>query len=82
MPTQVSQEVVPKTPEAHHNEILHRRANYHPSIWGDQFISHLPEDKVIACKKDNTMYIYNYVYIYIYIFFFFERCVYYLNVKV
>ncbi|KAI5562784.1 hypothetical protein BDE02_15G073700 [Populus trichocarpa] len=43
MSTQVSQEVVPK---AHHNEIIRRTANYHPSIWGDQFISHLPKDKV------------------------------------
>jgi hypothetical protein len=56
MSTQVSQEVVPK---AHHNEIIRRTANYHPSIWGDQFISHLPKDKVInARKKDNTMSIY------------------------
>ncbi|KAG6746083.1 hypothetical protein POTOM_050596 [Populus tomentosa] len=46
MATQVSQEVVPKTPEAHHNEIIRRTANFHPSIWGDQFISHLPKDKV------------------------------------
>ncbi|XP_011005622.1 PREDICTED: valencene synthase-like isoform X2 [Populus euphratica] len=46
MSTQVSQEVVPKTPEAHHNEIIRRTANFHPSIWGDQFISHLPKDKV------------------------------------
>ncbi|KAL3571175.1 hypothetical protein D5086_028424 [Populus alba] len=47
MATQVSQEVVPKTPDqAHHNEIIRRTANFHPSIWGDQFISHLPKDKV------------------------------------
>ena len=60
MSTQVSQEVVPK---AHHNEIIRRTANFHPSIWGDQFISHLPKDKVInACKKDNTIYIYIYIY--------------------
>jgi len=43
------------TPEAHHNEIIRRTANYHPSIWGDQFIFHLPKDKVIACKKHNTL---------------------------
>ncbi|KAG6746084.1 hypothetical protein POTOM_050597 [Populus tomentosa] len=39
MSTQISQ-------EAHHNEIIRRTANFHPSIWGDQFISHLPKDKV------------------------------------
>jgi len=55
MSTQVSQEVVPKAPQARDNEIIRRTANYHPSIWGDQFISHLPKDKVIACKKDNTV---------------------------
>ncbi|KAJ6868332.1 valencene synthase-like [Populus alba x Populus x berolinensis] len=46
MSTQVSQEVVPKTLQARDNEIIRRTANYHPSIWGDQFISHLPKDKV------------------------------------
>ncbi|KAI5562028.1 hypothetical protein BDE02_15G028200 [Populus trichocarpa] len=46
MSTQVSQEVVPKAPQARDNEIIRRTANYHPSIWGDQFISHLPKDKV------------------------------------
>ncbi|KAG6747119.1 hypothetical protein POTOM_049499 [Populus tomentosa] len=39
MSTQVSH-------EAHHHEIIRRTANFHPSIWGDQFISHLPKDKV------------------------------------
>ncbi|KAJ6874840.1 valencene synthase-like [Populus alba x Populus x berolinensis] len=46
MSTQVSQEVVPKTLQARANEIIRRTANYHPSIWGDQFISRLPKDKV------------------------------------
>ncbi|KAG6745718.1 hypothetical protein POTOM_050221 [Populus tomentosa] len=46
MSTQVSQEVVLKTLQARDNEIIRRTANYHPSIWGDQFISHLPKDKV------------------------------------
>ncbi|KAG6745712.1 hypothetical protein POTOM_050215 [Populus tomentosa] len=46
MSTQVSQEVVPETLQARDNEIIRRTANYHPSIWGDQFISHLPKDKV------------------------------------
>ncbi|KAG6735333.1 hypothetical protein POTOM_062097 [Populus tomentosa] len=46
MSTQVSQEVVPKTLQARDNEIIRRTANYHPSIWGDQFISRLPKDKV------------------------------------
>ena len=55
MSTQVSQEVVHKTPQARDNEIIRRTANYHPSIWGDQFISHLPKDKVIACKKEYSV---------------------------
>jgi hypothetical protein len=56
MSTQVSQEVVPKTPQARDNEIIRRTANYHASIWGDQFISHLPKDKVCVCVCDSLLF--------------------------
>ncbi|KAJ6294132.1 hypothetical protein OIU76_022253 [Salix suchowensis] len=29
------------------HEIIRRTANFHPSIWGDQFISHLPKDNKV-----------------------------------
>ena len=58
MSTQVSQQGAPAMTRDD-NEIIRRTANYHESIWGDQFVSHLPKDnKVIARNKDNTIYIY------------------------
>ncbi|KAJ6374377.1 hypothetical protein OIU78_029986 [Salix suchowensis] len=37
--------MTPKARDDH--EIIRRTANFHPSIWGDQFISHLPKDNKV-----------------------------------
>ncbi|KAJ6760804.1 TERPENE SYNTHASE 2-RELATED [Salix purpurea] len=49
MSTQVSKQGEPAmTPKARDDhEIIRRTANFHPSIWGDQFISHLPKDNKV-----------------------------------
>ncbi|KAJ6688253.1 TERPENE SYNTHASE 2-RELATED [Salix koriyanagi] len=47
MSTQVSQQGAPAMAHGTDHEIIRRTANFHPSIWGDQFISHLPKDSKV-----------------------------------
>ncbi|CBI31280.3 unnamed protein product, partial [Vitis vinifera] len=49
MSTQVSASSLAQIPKPKNRPV----ANYHPNIWGDQFISYIPEDKVTrACKEE------------------------------
>ena len=47
-----SQVLAPALGHGQFSQLENRRvANYHPNIWGDQFISYSPEDEVIEKKK-------------------------------
>ncbi|RVW68199.1 Valencene synthase [Vitis vinifera] len=52
MSTQVSASSLAQIPKPKNRPV----ANYHPNIWGDQFISYIPEDKVTrACKEEQIV---------------------------